>query len=337
MIWISATIGILFLIFEKHLVSGSFGILIATAGLIFGIYLLIKGADYLVEGAVDIAKRAGVSNLFIGLSLVAFGTSAPELAVSLTASMKGYGGVAISNVVGSNVANILLCLGLTALLMKVSIDESTFKIEIPFLLIVSTSFVVMLLRYPNPSVDWNDGVVLLGFFVVFIHYLYKMAKSDMETIEKDKNVNVWKAVLMTILGLVGVSIGGEMTVSTVVDIAGKLGLSRSLFALTVVAVGTSLPEMLTSITAAKKGHHGVSVGNIVGSNVMNILLIIGLSSIIGKRLTVDVKMYYVDMSFLLGSALLLWIVSRKRTLGRAHGIAFLVLYTSFVFFIIERG
>ncbi len=337
MIWISTAIGIFFLIFEKKLMGGSFGLVIAISGLFFGIYLLVKGADYLVEGAVSIARRAGVSNLFIGLSLVAFGTSAPELAVSLTASAKGYGGVSISNVVGSNVANILLCLGLTALMMRVFVDESTFKVEIPFLLIVSVSFVAMLLRYPVPSVDWNDGIVLLGFFVIFLYYLYKMAKSDMETIEKDLNINIWKAVTMAIVGFVGVTIGGEITVNTVVNIAEKLGLSRSLFALTVVAVGTSLPEMLTSITAAKKGHHGVSVGNIVGSNIMNILLIIGLSSIFGKKLTVDVKMYYVDMSFLLGSVILLWMMSYKRRLGKWQGLVFLALYASFIFFIIERG
>lgn len=337
MIWIASAIGVLFLIFEDSLMSGTFGLILATTGLLFGLYLLIKGADYLVDGSVAIAERAGVSKLFIGLSLVAFGTSAPELVVSLTAAVKGYGGISISNIVGSNVANILLCLGLTALIMKVQVDESTFKIEIPFLFIVSTSFVSMLLRYKTPSVDWNDGVVLLGFFTIFLYYLYKMAMSDRETIEEDKDVNLWKAILMTSVGLFGVIVGGEITVNAVVDMAKVLGLSQSLFALTIVAVGTSLPEMITSLTAAKKGHHGMSVGNIVGSNIMNILLIIGLSSIIGKRLTVDVSKYYVDMSFLLGSVALLWIMSRKRFLGRIQGIVLLGLYVPFILFIIERG
>ncbi len=337
MIWFAAAVGITFLIFEHSIPSGALGLTLRTAELAIGIYLLIKGADLLIEGAVAVAERFGVSKLFIGLSLVAFGTSAPELAVSITAALKGYGGIAISNVVGSNVANILLCLGLTALFSVVNVGETTLKIEIPFLFLVTLSFSSMLLREGRFEILWNDGIVLLSFFVVFSYYLFKMAQGDMEVMEKVEEIDMKRAFLFLGIGLFGVSVGGDMTVSSVVKIASQLGLSGSLFALTVVAVGTSLPELVTSLTAALKGHHDLSVGNIVGSNIMNILVIIGISSIVGKDLDVDVPMYQVDISYLLGAVIILWLASIKGRIGREWGITFLALYTTFVSFVVMRG
>ncbi len=336
MIWIAITLGILLLIFGRFSAGGPFGLSVDILGLLSGIYLLIKGADYLVDGAVAIAERMGVSKLFIGLSLVAFGTSAPELAVSITAAVKGHGGIAISNVVGSNIANILLCLGLTALSVRLSVGESTLKMEMPFLLIISASFVFMLLRTTPPSISWNDGAVLFGFLMIFVYYLYRMAQSDMKLMEKEKSINIYKAFLMTGVGLFGVSVGGDITVRSVIGISENLGASESLFALTIVAVGTSLPEMVTSLAAAKKGHHDMSVGNIVGSNLMNILVIMGISSIVGRKLVVDVPMYYVDVSFMLGSVILLWVMSLKRSLGKLQGAIFLSVYVPFILFVIGR-
>ena len=306
--------------------------------LVLGLYMLVKGADVLVEGAVAVAERFGVSKLFIGVSLVAFGTSAPELAVSLTASFKGVGGIAISNVVGSNIANVALCLGVTALMGSVKVKRRTARIEIPFLLIVSASFGAMLLRSDPPEVLWNDGVVLLGFFIIYVFYLYNMAKEDMEILEKVEDINVKKAVVFIVLGMLGVAFGGDFTINSIVGIAKSLGLSNSLFALTVVAVGTSLPELVTSVSAARKGHTDMSVGNIVGSNIMNILVIIGVSSIVGKDLRVDVGGYWVDLTFLLGTSLVLLIFSTtKSRLDRWEGALLVGTYVPYVIYVINRG
>ena len=337
MIWAALAVGTLYLIYSDKLLSSSFGAFISFLALFLGIYLLLKSADYLIEGAVSISERFGVSKLFIGLSLVAFGTSAPELAVSIVAAVKGHGGIAISNVVGSNVANILLCLSIAALLTRVSVSESTKKLELPFLLIVSISFASMLFRSERPSIVWNDGVVLLSFLTIFTYYLFRMARADMEELEGKEEEDLRKAVLLTVLGLVGVSLGGEMTVGSVVDISKVLGLSESFFALTIVAVGTSLPELVTSVTAVRRGHHDLSVGNIVGSNVFNILTIIGISSLVGRKLVVDVPMFYVDTSFLIGSVVILMVFSKGGSIGRWKAISMLSLYVIFLSFVILRG
>ncbi len=332
---VAVAAGIFFILLEMF--TGTFGIAMGVVVLALGIYMLIKGADVLVEGAAAIAERAGVSKLFIGLSLVAFGTSAPELAVSLISAVKGVGGIAISNVVGSNIANIGLCLGLTLVITGIGVASSTVKYEIPFLIIVTTSFAAMLLRHDPPVITWNDGLILLGFFVIFAYYLFKMAQTDMEVLEKAEHINLSKAIFMTVFGLAGVALGGELTVDSVVDISNQLGLSKSLFGLTVVAIGTSLPELVTSLTAAVKGHPDMSVGNIVGSNIMNILVIIGISSIVGVRLVGDVKMYWVDTSFLMLEAILLMILSLRKRLSKLAGILLLLSYLPFVAFVIMRG
>lgn len=301
-----------------------------------GFYVLIKGADVLVEGSVAIAERMGVSKLFIGLSLVAIGTSAPEFAVSLASAIKGVGGIAVSNVVGSNVANISLCLGVTLLFGNLTVKNTTKKVEIPFLVLVSLSFFAMLLRRKPATIDWNDGIVLLSIFAIYTYYLMNMAKSDMEELEKEENIDVKRAITMVVSGLIGVALGGDMTVDSIVEIAKMFHLSNSLFALTVVAVGTSLPELVTSITAANKGHTDLSVGNIVGSNIMNILLIIGVSSIVGKRLVVDVNMYWIDATFLLFTSAVLAVMAAKGNLKRYDGAILLAIYVSYISFVLWR-
>ena len=319
------------------MIEGLGGVLLLFSLVVLGIYLLVKGADYLVEGAVAIAERVGVSKLFIGLSLVAFGTSAPELAVSITSAVKGVGGVAISNVVGSNIANIALCFGLTVLFVgSVKVPETTVKMESPFLIIVTSAFVSMLFRQGEYALFWNDGIVLLGFLTIYVYYLYRMASSDMEVVEKLEEVDLFKAFFMVSIGLFGVVVGGDLTVDAVVGVSKALNLSNSLFALTVVAVGTSLPELVTSLTAAGRGHSDLSVGNIVGSNIMNILVILGLSSIFGGRLSVDVGMYYVDLSFVLGLSVLFFILALKGRFRRLEGAIFLVLYGLYLWFVLWR-
>ncbi|MCD6450690.1 MAG: sodium:calcium antiporter [Thermotogaceae bacterium] len=332
-LYLTFLVAALALIFVKSAVPMT---LFPFISIVFGFYILIKGADVLVEGAVAIAERAGVSKLFIGLSLVAIGTSAPELAVSLASAVKGYGGIAVSDIVGSNIANISFCLGFTLLFGALSMKSTTKKVEIPFLVLVSLSFFAMLLREEPATIVWNDGIVLLSIFVIFVYYLINMAKSDMEELEKEENIDIKKAVFMAGAGLVGVIFGGDITVDSIVEIADMFHLSNSLFALTVVAVGTSLPELVTSVTAANKGHTDLSVGNIVGSNVMNILLIIGVSSIAGKRLVVDVGMYWVDATFLLLTSVILAMMALKGKLRRYDGIILLIIYISYISFVIWR-
>ncbi len=336
LVYVTVFFGSILLLVYSQVYGTFFYLSMVTLGA--GLYLLIKGADILVEGAVAVAERFGVSKLFIGLSLVAFGTSAPELAVSLSSAVKGVGGIAISNVVGSNIANIVLCLGLTFILIKnIKTPETTIKIEIPFLLIVTVSFGAMLLRDTPSTVVWNDGVVLLGFLIIYIYYLFRMATSDMEILEKAEHINLKNATFMIIFGLAGVVLGGDFTVDSVVKIAKLLGLSNSLFGLTVVAVGTSLPELVTSLTAAGKGHSDMSLGNIVGSNIMNILVIIGLTSVAGRKLVVDVGMYYVDVIYLIGTVILLSIFSLKKAFGKLEGGILLGVYTSYLWFVLWRG
>ena len=278
-----------------------------------------------------------MSKLFIGLSLVAFGTSAPELAVSLTSAIKGVGGIAVSNVVGSNIANIGLCLGLTLIVSSITVAKTTLKLEIPFLIVVTTSFAAMLLRSDPPVILWNDGIILLGFFVLFAYYLFRMAQTDMEVLEKAEHINLPRAIFFTAIGLAGVALGGDLTVDGVVEMSKAFGLSNSLFGLTIVAIGTSLPELVTSLTAAVKGHSDLSVGNIVGSNIMNILVIIGVSSLAGRRLAVDVRDYWVDTSFLILEVLLLLLLSTKRRLTKTSGVLLLASYIPFIVFVVMRG
>ena len=241
--------------------------LIAVLLLIVGFVLLIKGADWFVDGAAGIAARFGIPQLVIGLTIVAMGTSAPEAAVSITAAMEGNAGITIGNVVGSNILNILIILGVTALIIDVAVQKSTVKYEIPFMLLI-TGLLLVLGMTGNKIVFW-EGIVLWVLFIVYLAYLFKMAKNG-EADEEEKAKAVWLQLVLLIVGCGGIILGADLTVDNASKIAEALGMDDRLIGLTIVAFGTSLPELVTSVTAAKKGKADIAIGNIVGSNIFNI-------------------------------------------------------------------
>ncbi|HPF17313.1 MAG TPA: calcium/sodium antiporter [Thermotogota bacterium] len=316
--------------------------------LILGIVLLVKGADWLVDGASGLSSSFGVSPLFIGLTVVAFGTSAPELAVSVSAAMKGSGSIAISNVIGSNIANIALVIGFAALLSPMLISKTTVRKELPFNILVSFALMAMLLRGAKYGLDRYDGFILIIFFIIFMEYTLVMAKSDRErkkseqsphskTQLKDIKQQRIKNGLLTLIGLVMVVLGANLTVDSATQIALQLGISEALVGLTMIAIGTSLPELVTSITAIIKKQDDLAIGNIVGSNIFNICLILGISSMISP-IGVIVQHYWADILFMSLLALFLLLTTMKKSkLTRLEGTFFFVSYIIYIVTISFRG
>jgi cation:H+ antiporter len=309
-----------------------------------GFVLLIKGADYLIEGSVAIAKRFGLSELFIGLTIVAFGTSAPELAVSLQAALRG-SGIAIGNVLGSNVANIALILGFTAIAGNFRIAKSTMNYEIPFVIIISIAAGAMLLGN-NSSLDRSDGIVLLAFFTVFMMYIFTMAGRDRKLaevvdIESKKQVERFErnqklAWVATIGGTVAVVFGGDLVVNSGSAIARSFGVSDMLVGATIVAFGTSLPELVTSIMAGKKSRNDLAIGNIIGSNTINLLFILGIASTV-TSIRAD-RSVSLDVVFAVGVAILLPLLAlRKKSIGKASGLLLLGVYLLYVILNVVAG
>ncbi|AKI96705.1 conjugal transfer protein TraR [Kosmotoga pacifica] len=309
--------------------------------LIAGFALLVKGADYLIDGSVAIARRIGVSELFIGLTIVAFGTSAPELAVSIKAAISG-SGIAIGNVLGSNVANVALILGAVAIFQPLKISRSTIRKEIPFVVVASIA-TGMLLLSGSMALNRYDGIVLLCFFVIFVDYLFAMARDDrILELEEEKAIphlehKIGLAILATVGGLVGVVFGSDLVVKSGIELARAFGVSDTLIGVTLVAFGTSLPELVTSITAGIKKKADLAIGNIVGSNIFNLLLVLGVSSVISPiRADRDITQ---DIVFTLASIVFLLLLSgfRRRKLGRTGGVLLLSLYVAYIYMSLRAG
>lgn len=311
---------------------------------IIGFGLLIKGADYLVTGASALASKFGIAPLVIGLTIVAFGTSAPELVVNLLASFNGNTDIAIGNILGSNIVNILLILGVTAVIYPIRVQKSTVWKEIPFALL---SVVVVALMANDVLIDGAavslltriDGLVLMSFFMIFVYYIVGVAKqAPAEQLEKPVELTSLRSWLFIIGGLVGLVIGGKWIVDGAVIFAQSLGVSEALIGLTIVAVGTSLPELATSIVAALKKNTDIAVGNIVGSSIFNIFWILGISASIAplpfaQTLTIDIFVNLVA-TILLFLALF---VGKKHTIEKWQGFLFIGLYCVYVGFLIFRG
>ena len=308
-----------------------------------GFLFLIKGADYLVEGSSALAKRMGVSDLVIGLTLVSFGTSAPELVVNIFASIKGTSDVAFGNVLGSNIANLLLILGISAVIFPLTIHKSnTWKaIPLSFVAVLTIFFLAndaLIDGMEFSLLTRGDGLILLIFFAIFMYYTFDLAKA-----EKDNGVHVHKfsipvAILMAFGGLAALVLGGKWVVDGAVAIARNIGISESLIGLTIVAIGTSLPELATSAIAAYKGKSDIAIGNVVGSNIFNIFWILGLSAVV-KPLNYN-PIINTDIGILLIATFLLFIFSfigRKYVMGRHEGILFLLGYGAYIVFLIARG
>ncbi len=312
---------------------------------IAGFVLLIKGAYYLVDGASALARRLNVSDLVIGLTVVAFGTSTPELFVNVIASAKGNTGIAIGNVLGSNIANILLILGVSSVIYPLEVTKGTVWKEIPFSLLAAFVLGVMandqLIDQQNFSeLSRSDGLILLSFFLIFMYYSYSIA-GEIEGVKqhvRGEEISTAKSLFYIGAGFAALALGGKWIVDGAVVIAKNFGMSESLIGLTIVAVGTSLPELATSATAAYRRNAEIAVGNVVGSNIFNIFFVLGISSII-KPLPFNIK-DNLDIGVVILASLLLFLfmfTGKKRSLDRWEGAIFLVLYAAYIIFLFSTG
>jgi len=312
-----------------------------------GLVVLIAGAEALVRGAVSISSKLGIPALVIGLTVVSFGTSAPELTVNIASVLNGSPDLAIGNVIGSNIANIFLILGVCAVIRPLSVKSSTVWKEIPLALLgISLIFImgndVLIDGAGVNAISRSDGIVLMSLMAIFMYYIVGLAKADKSKgIESDdgiKQYGTWSSVGMVLLGFGGLVVGGQLLVTAAVDIAGAAGLSESLIGLTVVGIGTSLPELATSVVATRKGQIDIAIGNVVGSNIFNIFWILGLSGTI-LQLPFN-SSASVDVLVAVGATLLLFIamfLGKKHKLTRLEGAGFLVLYAGYLVFLVQRG
>lgn len=311
-------------------------VVIQLALLAVGFVLLVKGADWFVEGASRVAEKFGIPQLVIGLTIVAMGTSLPEAAVSVSAALKGSAEITIGNVVGSNIMNVLLILGITSVITPIAVQMSTVKYEIPFVILVSA--VLMGIGYTDNVVGRVDGVILWALMLCYLGYLLVMAKKgeglSEEMPETDKPMPVWKMLLLIVAGAVMIVVGSDVAVDAATELARIFGMSERLIGLTIVAFGTSLPELVTSATAAIKGKADIAVGNIVGSNIFNILFVVGTSALITP--VAYAANFFVDSIVCIATAILLWVlVVRKKRLGRAGGAVMLVCYAGYFIYLIR--
>ena len=312
---------------------------------ILGFVLLIKGADFLVEGSSSIAKRLNISDLVIGLTVVAFGTSSPELFVNTIASAQGSSEIAVGNIIGSNIANVFLILGVSAVIFPLAVEKSVVKKGIPLSLLAALLLGVLandalIDRDAHSGLTRIDGLVFIAFFIIFLYYSFGAVKTVEAAKEHspEKQHGIAKASLLVVSGLAGLVLGGKWIVDGAVSLASSLGLSQSLVGLTVVAVGTSLPELATSAVAAYKKNAEIAVGNVVGSNIFNVFFVLGASSVI-KPLPFQRKQN-VDIAVLILANLILFVSmfsGRKRRIDRWEGMLFLLLYGSYITFLIIQG
>ena len=300
--------------------------------LIVGFILLIKGADIFVDGASNIALNFKVSKMLIGLTIVAFGTSAPEFAVSVQAMLNNNGEVVLGNVIGSNILNILLILGLSSLLCKLTVKSATVKKEIPLTILLTMAVSVLLLDnlFDKSSINMlsrGDGITLLLFFAIFIYYLFSVMKNKKDNDNEDAKYTLGKSFLFTCLGIAGIIFGSDLVVNSATHIAKFLHISDRIISLTVIAFGTSLPELVTSIVSARKGEQDILIGNIIGSNLFNIGVVLALPiTLFGS--VVPIEFNYYDLAVMILSALMLFGFTFKNySLDKKSGIIMLLTFT----------
>ncbi len=324
---------------------------------VLGFVLLVKGADWLVEGTASIAKKFNISDIIIGLTVVSLGTSMPELIVNLLASFSGSPDLAIGNILGSNVANILLILGVTAIISPLVVNRNTMLIEIPFSLTAALLFGFLananlkaeFLRsnlsekVVTYGLELNrvDGIILLIFFLMFMLYIFKFAQQSNESPTEDhEEIEIlpnWKAILYIVVGGIGLALGGDWIVEGAKEIASQMGISQSVVALTIVAIGTSLPELAASAVAAFKNKTDIAIGNAVGSNIFNVLWILGLSATIAPLPFQEIS--NLDVAMIIFASMLLLIVlaiGKQYEFGKKTGIFFLLVYTTYVVMLVNR-
>lgn len=295
--------------------------------LVVGFVLLVKGADWFVEGAASIADKFGIPQIVIGLTIVALGTSAPEAAVSISAAMRGSAEITIGNVLGSNILNVLVILGSTSVICKVPVQKTTVHYEIPMVIVVTILMAVLGLQ--NNVIGRLEGIFLLACMVVYLLYLLRLAKrgvSHDETLDEvAESSSMLKLLFLVLVGVLAIVLGSDIAVSAATSIARIFGMSERFIGLTIVALGTSLPELVTSVTAAMKGNSDIAVGNIVGSNLFNIMFVVGVTALITP--VVYSSAFLLDSIVAVAAVVLLLLcVFRKRMLNRLHGFLMLLCY-----------
>lgn len=311
--------------------------------ILVGFLFLIKGADVFVSGSSSIAKKLNVPSLIIGLTIVAFGTSAPEAAVSITAALKGNNDMAIANVVGSNIFNLLAVIGVAAIIKPIKVQKSTILKEFPFVLLGTVVLIILahdtkFQGYSTNALTRADGLMFLALFSIFMYYLIEMAITSKEEMNLDESTDIMpmgKSIIFSIAGIGGIIIGSQIVVNAASGIAISWGMSQNLVGLTIVSIGTSLPEFVTSVVAAKKGESDIAIGNVVGSNIFNIFFVLGISSTIHQ---IQVQpMVFIDMLVMILVTLILYILATtKRTISKGEGLLCVILYAMYMVFIIIR-
>lgn len=311
--------------------------------LAIGFVLLIAGADYLVRGASSVAKRLKISDLIIGLTVVSIGTSAPELSVNIIASLDNAPGMAIGNVIGSNIFNFLLIIGFAAIVSPIGLKNSLLKIEIPFAILASLALIFVASDTffdSTPGViSRSDGMILLLFFSIFMYYIFLSAKKgeikEEEILEKENNLSVWLSVIYIAGGLGALVFGGDLIVGSATELAIGWGMSETVIGLTIVATGTSLPELATSLVAAYKGNSDIAIGNVIGSNIFNIFLILGASSVItplpfAASSTIDALV----AAAATGVVLFFGYRGKGLKIDRKEGIILIVMYAAYITYLL---
>ena len=310
--------------------------------LIKGFFFLIKGADVFVEGAASIARKFNVPAMVIGLTIVAMGTSAPEAAVSITSSLAGQNDMSVANVVGSNFFNILVVLGVSAMIAKLPVQKDTIKKDTPFLIIVSGLLLVFGLDF---NISRIEGIILLVLFGYFLVNTVKSAKNSTNSSDEidsasdvavaEESISMPKTIVLSIIGIIGIIIGGDIVVDSATSIATSFGMSANLVGLTIVAVGTSLPEFVTSIMAIKKGETEIAIGNVIGSNLFNILLVLGLATTICP---INISLFaFIDVVFMVAITVLLYLFMKKdKCINKKQGIILVIMYIAYMAYSIMR-
>lgn len=309
--------------------------------LIAGFIFLVKGADFFVDGSSAIAKAFKIPSVVIGLTIVSFGTSLPELAVSVTSAMHGVNGISFGNVVGSNIVNLMLVAGLTALICPLKVEKSLMHKDFPFSILVAIALIMLLADtfFTGAETDFisrADGIILLLLFCIFMYSTVSYTLSSQQEEESEEQTSpVWKSAVITVVGLAGVIVGGQAVVKSATYIAKAAGMSDTLIGLTIIAFGTSLPELVTSIVAARKGENDIAMGNVIGSNIFNILFILGVSTVI-RPLAIESCGIF-DILTLIGCSALVWLLARpKLKLGRFAGAVMVIVYIAYDFYIFWR-
>ncbi|TDU43677.1 cation:H+ antiporter [Gelidibacter sediminis] len=312
--------------------------LLSSFLVVIGFVLLIKGADWMVNGSTLLAKKNKIPDLAIGLTIVAFGTSAPELVVNTVASYENHSDIVLGNVIGSNNFNLFMILGIVGLIFPIAVQSSTVWKEIPISLLAALVFLVLANGYVMGDMGLSrvDGIILLSLFLAFLFYIYKQMKTDVSTTEEVEitasNYKIWGFI---ILGLIGLVIGGKLIVDNAVSIASNLGVSEKIIGLTIIAAGTSLPELMTSVVAALKKNSDIAIGNIIGSNIFNIFLILSVSSLV--RPIEFSTVFNTDIYLLLGGTVFLFVAmftGKRKTLDRWESGLLLTVFIGYTTYLV---